>query len=484
MHLLLPLLLACADPDGGDGGTSLDGGTSDGGTSDGGGASSDGGGTSDGGGGASSDGGSAGPAVSDLAASPHPEIGALLVVTWNQSQAGETWVEYGLEGEEAMASPRTWREAGPQEQVVIGLPFESEGSLRVVVDAGGGAEVSEDIPVATGALPATVPAPELHVATASAWGEGDRWLLIGLSSGGEGWDAEGFWKLILDRQGRVVWAHETPDAHRTFYIQPAPEGDHILWDESTFWTEFDLGKGSLVHRMTLDGTVTETIEVPGLHHAFLGLPGDVVVWGGHQAGREILREQAADGSVRELWDCTDYWREAGSPQQCDGNALYWHAEDDSFLFSSDAGHSIAQVDRATGQVRRTFGQIDGSYAFAEGTPAFWKQHSPTWTAEGTLLLSTWTDDRNAQIVAREYAVDEESQTLTQVWTCGEGTGTTGQYGGEAYRLANGNTLLNYGEGGHIREYTVDCDVVWHLEWPAANLLGRAVFLDDLYPYLD
>ncbi|MCK6505766.1 hypothetical protein L6R53_20635 [Myxococcota bacterium] len=436
------------------------------------------------GGSPSTDGGdTTGSPVTDLTASPHPEIGALLVVTWTQAQAGDTWVEVGLDGEEPLVSPSTWREPGAQEQVVIGLPYASAGSLRVLVDPGDGAVASEALTVQTDPLPETAPAPLLHEADDGAWAEGDRWLLIGLSSGGEGWEAEGFWKLILDRRGRVVWAHETPDAHRTFYIQPAPEGDHILWDESTFWTDFDLGKGSLVHRMTLDGAVSERVEVPGLHHTFLALPDGVVVWGGHQGGHEVLRERAADGSVRRVWDCSEHWQAQGAPTDCDGNALFWREEDDSFLFSSDAGHSIAQVDRATGQVTRTFGQLAGSYAFAEGTPAFWKQHSPTWTDEGTLLLSTWTGERNAQIVAREYAVDDESRTLTQVWTCGDGTGTTGQYGGEAHRLANGNTLLNYGEGGHIREYTPDCTVIWHLEWPGANLLGRAVFLDDLYAYL-
>lgn len=434
----------------------------------------------------SSDDSAAGPSdtapvdtLSDVRVSVHPVIGSLLVVSWTQTAAADTWVEYALDGEATQVTPTKTREAGAQEQIVAGVPYDTDVQVRVVTAEGG----TDPVVGHTDPLPETVPAPVLESALESAWAPEDRWLLIGLSSGGEGWEADSFWKLILDRQGRVVWAHETPNNRRTFYMQPSHEGTELVWDECSFWTEFDEGEASVVHRMTLDGTEEPTIPVPGLHHAFLDLGGGAVLWGGVDDGREVLRQHDADGTVRELWDCSAYWDAHDASAPCDGNALYWDEAADTILYSSDSGNSVAEVDHGTGSVLRTFGSLDDSYTFAEGTRAFVKQHSPTFTADGTLLLSSWTNDSDHQILAREYSIDADAQSLTEILTCGIGTGTTGEYAGEAHRLENGDTLLNYGEGGEIREFDPDCAEVWHLSWPYANLLGRAVFVEDLYAFL-
>lgn len=421
--------------------------------------------------------------LSEASLSVHPVVGSLLVARWTQSAAAEVSVRYGLPDEALGASPPTWREAGTHEQLLVGIPYDADVEAQVVAEGEGGPVESAPLTAHTDPLPEGVPAPVLNASDPSAWGAEDRWLLIGLSSGGEGWASDGFWKLVLDRKGRVVWAHETPDEYRTFYMQPSRDGTHVVWDEDTFWTDFDDGAGSVVHRMTLDGTVLATIPTPGLHHAFLDLGEDRILWGGADDGREVLYERVGAGESREVWDCTAFWSSHGASTRCDGNALHWDEASDTVLFSSDNEHSIAQVTRADGEVLRTFGQLDGSYTFAEGTEPFWKQHSPNWTPEGTLLLSCWAGERDAEIVAREFEVDEERQELREVWRCGDGTGTTGRYAGEAHRLGSGNTLLNDGEGGHLREYTPDCDVAWHLEWPYANLLGRAVFVSDLYALL-
>jgi hypothetical protein len=43
-------------------------------------------------------------------------------------------------------------------------------------------------------------------------------------------------------------------------------------------------------------------------------------------------------------------------------------------------------------------------------------------------------------------------------------------------------LHNYGSSGHLREVTPDGEIAWEVEWPGTRLLGRSVFIDDLYTF--
>ena len=458
---MLPLILACTDPvptDSAPADTTTDSGDTD---------SADSGGE-----------GSTDVTASSIGWETGEIIGAVITVSWTQSAAGTSWVEFQIDGEEWRSSPQTAHGEGAAEALLLGIPYDTAFTFRVVT----GDAVSEEVSGQTAALPKGVPVPELKIADAAAWESTGTWLLAGVSTGSDGWDAEGFWKIILDRQGRPVWAHETPNDYRTFYMQPSYDGTEILWDENTFWTDFDLGASSKVHRMKIDGSTVETIDMPGLHHTFISMPDGVIAWGGVSDGREVLRERAADGTVTEIWDCSAYWEANNASAGCDGNAMYFNEDDNTYYFSSDVDHSVVEIDRATGEVLHLWGQLDGAWPFEKGSDPFFKQHSPTRTPEGNLLVSTWATQFHHELHAREFEIDEENQVLRQVWSCGAGTGDEARYAGEAHRLPGGNTLLNYGAGSMIREYTPDCSVAWHLAWTNNNLIGRAVFLEDLYAF--
>ncbi len=471
---IILVAVACTEPDKGsdkgpsDGASGTTGGTTPATTTSGGSSSSSGGAT----GTSTSSSTLTGDPIADVSWSLHEEIGAIVEVSWTQVRDGEVHVEFG----DQLSSPTVTRAAGVQTELLLGIPYDSDFTFQIV----SGDFSSPEVTGRTDPLPEGVPAPVLEDADSSAWGESDRWLLIGVGTEGEGWDVDTFWKLILDRDGRVVWAHETPMGYRTFYMQPSADGSAILWDENTFWTDWDQGKGSVVHRMTIDGTILETIALSGLHHTFLELEPGWLVWGGFDDGREVVRERSPDGEIRQIFDCTTYWEERGAGEACDGNGLFWNQGDDTLYFSSDAEHSVVELDRASGEVLHLWGQLSGAWPFSEGSTPFWKQHSPTRTPEGRLMVSTWTAQDDHEVLAREYEIDEANQTLREVWSCGQGSGIEADYAGEAHRLGSGNTLLNYGVGGHVREYTPDCAVAWHLRWPDQNLLGRGVFLDDLY----
>jgi len=128
--------------------------------------------------------------------------------------------------------------------------------------------------------------------------------------------------------------------------------------------------------------------------------------------------------------------------------------------------TVAEVDVATGTVRHAWGTY-GDDPF--DPPAFDMQHAPNWTMDGTLLVSTHVPDADRQQRDREFVLDDASGRLTEVWSYGEGVDEYATYAGEAFRLENGNTLINYGSGGNIREVTADGRVAW-----SATFEGRLV----------
>jgi hypothetical protein len=249
-----------------------------------------------------------------------------------------------------------------------------------------------------------------------------------------------------------------------------------------------------VHAIKIDGTPVHTWATPGGQHAYVDLPDGAIAWGSSGFGQEHLDLVDLEGTRRTLWDCFEFQDERGVTGDCKHNALSWDPASDSFLYSLYTSDTVVQIDRASGATLRVFGEAHGDYAFDPEESAFWWQHGAVFTDTGTLLLSTHTSpDRESpeqQTVAREYAVDDDALVLQQVWTFGEGSGCTATNAGEAQRLSNGDTLHNLGTCGILREATPEGEVVWDVDWREGveegaqdgRLIGRAVFVDDLYAF--
>jgi len=140
-----------------------------------------------------------------------------------------------------------------------------------------------------------------------------------------------------------------------------------------------------------------------------------------------------------------------------------------------------------------YGNASGSYAFS---PAGWKfqfQHSPTITAQGTLLVSSHLPDYPDESppgpmhhAFEEFEIDRANKKLTQKWIYSDGTEWP-IFKGYNLRLANGNTLVNYGTGGVIREVTADKKTVFQVKFDVPTgsdydnkMVGNTVYVTDLY----
>jgi hypothetical protein len=125
-----------------------------------------------------------------------------------------------------------------------------------------------------------------------------------------------------------------------------------------------------------------------------------------------------------------------------------------------------------------FGHANSSWSFNDSSSEFFWQHGPNYTEQGTLLVSSKSFDINQETVAIEYELDEESETLIEVWR-GE-SGRLGKFGGDVWRLPSGNTLHGIGSGSHLVEYTPDGTIIWEAMWPGNRRIGQTSMIEDLY----
>lgn len=422
----------------------------------------------------------------------HPEIESLVYITFEQLQGADAWVEFRpVEDEDWMVTPNQELEPGAASFLLLGIPYAADFEFRVVNDFGSGPLVSEAY---TGTTPPTadaLPLVQVHASEPDQWEPSGRFLLTSVNTNTGGWVAGDYWKVIIDRKGRTVWAMETPDHHWTTFMRVAVNGRDLLYDKFTYWANWDTGAGSTVHRIKIDGTELDSYPTPGGHHAYTELPDGTLAWPAADWSSETVQLLAPDGTQTTLWDCAPFHEEREVLAMCQSNTITYDEQSDSFLVSFYTTSTLVQIDHQTGATLRVMGAALGDYAFDPETSIFDWQHGAYWLDATTLLLSTHRTDvpeEELETVAREYHIDDGAMTLTNTWSFGEGEGLQANTAGEALRLPNGNTLHNYGSFGRLREVTPDGTIVWDVDWRIDmtdyydRLIGRTTFIEDLYTF--
>jgi hypothetical protein len=424
-------------------------------------------------------------AVSNIEARIDADFGTLVHVSWQQDQSAEAWVEYSFEADSWLSSPAVSVGEGAAEALLLGIPYDEEVTLRVVNDFGAGPRLSESITITTDPLPDGLPVPEVTLSDPTAYDDAMPFLLMSITeySGGFAAIYSDWWVFIMDRRGRVVWARQTPSDATSLHPRIAHDGTAMLIDNATFWGGgFDFGAGSTVRRMTIDGTVEQTWTTPGLHHPFTDTADGSLVWAANAGTNETIEVLTADGERSTLFDCKGWLHSVGLTGECGSNTLYWNEPTGTFLYSIYSLSTILEI-TAEGEVTRTFGQLEPAWDFQPAESALWFQHGGYYTSAGTLLVSTYGEEGGGETVVREYTLDDDTQTLTEVWSFGVGDGVWGQYMGEPLRLPGGNTLHNTGSEARLREATPAGEVVWDVTWgegSGSHWIGRSTPVVDLY----
>jgi hypothetical protein len=421
----------------------------------------------------------------NVSARLHDAIGSIAVVDWEQSEAADVYVEFSVDQHIWLASPTRALEEGPASELILGVPYGTDVSYRVVSDDGSGPIATETAAIRTADLDPEVPLPIVTAADPTAWGSEDRYLVGSVSLLDDSLEPEEYWMYVLDRQARLVWAQKTPKTHTTLFARLSADGTRLLWDESTYWW-LDAGAESVVRRTSIDLSETETIETPGMKYEYVDLPDGSIVWGDLSTVSELRIMQRRGTEEPELvWSCDRLREHLALPDyRCSSNSIWWDPRTDHLLVSLYSTSTVLEIDRATGDTLRWFGNTSGGWAFDPAESLFEWQHGASFTDEGNLTLLTRDDAAGppgAPSIAREYALAEAKQTLVNVWSSEEGV--YAREGGDVHRLSNGNTLISFGTGAKVREVTPDGTAAWSLDWEGDRRLGRTFFVSDLYALL-
>ena len=442
--------------------------------------------------------------VADLSATLHDPHKTMIYVSWTQQEeARRVYVEYSVDEGVWDVTPVREGTLGEHTQLVVGVPYSHDVTWRVVSEAGEQRVASADQVTATGDPPAELPWVEVDIAVPELWDPEDRFLLTSTTErdGFEHSSAD-FWMVILDRKGRVVWSKTTPRKTWTLFAKPARDGEAILHDESTYWTDFAGGLGSLIHRIKLDDTVEHTWATPGLHHSFDDLDPDTLVWMGQSGVDDLLYRSERGQPTEVIWECLQ-WLDAvnisAGPggvgrNYCGANAIAWYPPRDSFVISLFSHETVLELEPdAPGDGVRWFANRPGNQGLSLPDDARWEwQHDAQLIDDDRLLLSSgvrplgpgFPEGQGYEHTAvYEYTIDLDAEELTLAWSHHSEPEWASQYKGGAWRLENGNTTHYFGDFPGFKEITPDGEVAWQLRFVNDEdpWIGRSTFISDLYP---
>jgi hypothetical protein len=421
--------------------------------------------------------------ISEVDVEVHEDITSILVVTWEQSAAATTHLEFSWDVGVWHASPDVSREAGTQEELILGAPYESNVTFRIVATDGNDTVTTPDDLVGNGKKPVDLPSPIVIASNPALMDTtGAPYFFAGIPGPGQSWAGAPWWAVIIDREGRFVWAVESPPERSFMHARVALDGKSLYLDHQSYWPTFDEGEAAEIEQTAIDGTVLHTFDTPGMHHPFTDMPDGSVAYG--MTTDSYFNEHIVivhrDGTTEDIFACEDWLDEIGVFAFCASNTLAYHEPTNKFLFSHYPFGTIIEVDRTTGQVDRWWGQAETPWVFDPADSGFYWQHGGHITSTGTLLTSTDYDGPSGvETVVREYEIDDATKTLHEVANYGVGEGLYGGVMGEAFYLPNGNVLHNTGGVARIREYTPSGEVVWDILLNA-GAIGRSMPIADLY----
>jgi hypothetical protein len=431
------------------------------------------------------------PAILEIEASVSSAVATVVELSWSTNVPGASWVEFSTEGGELFDTPVTEVASEQHSAKLYGLPPFTDVSYRAFIRTDNGL-ASEEGSILTGGIPAALPDFERLEHAPDAVSD-EPWLMTAVVGNGN-------FLVVLNRDGKVVWYRElNPDwaDYLVMSVDFHPGERDLLFGA---YSREDIDPRSEAVTVGFSGDEVSRRALGSAHHDLVQhddgtiaiLRSDLRTWFDPGLGEDVgvlgdaVVEIAPGGAIEEVfstWDWSEPWvhdrfykQGADIADWTHANGLSYDDSSDSYLLSLGNIDTVLQIERGTGAVLRELGHT--GYAVQEGTP-FTFQHDAHWTSDHTLLMSSSVGDED-RLMAIEYEVDDDEGCLRELWSYGKDEGFTSPAGGQAFRVSNGNTVLNTGYRGLLVEVTPEREPVWEVSSSMGAVFVSAFFFDDFY----
>jgi hypothetical protein len=308
--------------------------------------------------------------------------------------------------------------------------------------------------------------------------------------------------MIVDSLGRVVYYKPvTAISSGDFKIQP---NGLMSFSKATKFYLMDSTFTIVDSVRCMNGVVTDTHDMqilPNGHFLMLGyeyvtmdlsmynyfgpnndLPGN----SNANVRAVVIQELDSARNVVFEWHSVDHFaftdvdpRFLGSPLNVDwthSNSVELD-NDGNILLSSRHFDEVTKINRSDSSVMWRLGGNANQFTFINDTFPFLGQHDARRIANGHLTLNDngHPSGPGHYAAAKEYMLDENLHTATLAWSYVEDTSIYSVAMGNVQRLANGNTLVNYGN-------TPNSNIMFNVVDPAGNKIFELTFDDTLRSY--
>ena len=190
----------------------------------------------------------------------------------------------------------------------------------------------------------------------------------------------------------------------------------------------------------------------------------------------------ANGETERVWDPMDFWdiRDPAQRATWDPAKPYWlhmnsisESPGGGYIISFRNLNQVISVSPDFKTVRWRLGGPDSDFDFPEWSDRFAGQHTATELPGGNVLMfnnyASLPADEGGAIYSRalELSLDFESGTAAKAWEFNPNPRMRAPIVSSAYRLDNGNTLINFGES--------EDDAAIPIAIVEADAQGREVF---------
>ena len=392
---------------------------------------------------------------------------------------------------------------------VLGLKPNTNYTFRLTAIGADGTRVDSDgISFRTGTLPSTLPT---FTVTEQAGSEPGFTMIALIQDILSPSDARIAGPLIVDHTGAIVWYREAFEGPVIDW-QRQQDGTYTAAINNLYLAElgytdaryFQMDNVGNVLRsyFALGAWGTDAHELrlqpngDALLYANNGRNMDLTPWGGQPSVDvygNILERISPNGQLLFAWNTLDQLDigsadplilqglpDAASLDFTHGNAIDVMA-DGAYMMSFRHLSQLIKVDH-TGSIVWKLGGVDGDFSFVnDPLDGFSFQHGARELPNGNILLFDNGNGHNPQHSrAVEYRLDVNAGTATLVWQYVPDPPIFGAFMGFTQRLANGNTLIDYGARSVVQEVNAAGQLIWELRGPTTDGFYRAFRIPSLY----